>query len=236
MAVRGAIQYLVHHVIRELGLGCYVPVSISAAATSMRVLDSRLFDPVGGQIFVEDIDNLITYTGINGDQLTGIPASGTGSISATINSYTSASRDLIYRAELMSAYEWERLFDRHRRWIEAEKLGRDGTRKLYFSIWRWYDTGVVFRDGPDPDDDVLVVPDTLNQEQGEFEFTTARPESEQLYLFGWTYNVYFVIADFIEAFANDERWYGYSQVGQAAHVSKNASEIAELWRRRGKFF
>lgn len=234
MAIRTAIQYMLHHVIRELGLGCYVPASVAAGATSMRVLDSSLFDSVGGQIFVEDNDNLITYTGINGDQLTGIPASSTGSISATINPYTSSSRDLIYRAELMSAYEWELLFDRYRRWVEAEQLSRDGTRKKYFSLWRWFDTGVVFRDGPDPDDDTLVVPDTLNYEQGEFEFNSARDESETLYLFGWRYNPYAVIADFIESFANDERWYSYSQVGQTARSAKSAHDVAEQWRARGR--
>lgn len=234
MAVRVAIQYMTHHVFRELGLGCYVPASVAAAATSMRVQDSSLFDPAGGQIFVEDNDNIITYTGIDGDSLTGIPASGTGSISATINPYTSSSRDLVYRGELMTAYEWERLFDRYRRWIEAEKLERDGTRKLHFSVWRWYDTGVVFRNGPDPDDDTLVVPDTLNYEQGEFEFTTARAESEQLYLFGWSYNPFSVIGDFIESFANDSRWYSYSQVGQTAHSAKSAHDVAEQWRARGR--
>jgi len=234
MAIRTAIQYMLHHVIRELGLGCYVPASVAAGATSMRVLDSSLFDSVGGQIFVEDNDNLITYTGINGDQLTGIPASSTGSISATINPYTSSSRDLVYRAELMSAYEWERLFDRYRRWVEAEQLTRDGTRKLYFSIWQWFDTGVVFRDDPDPDVGSLVVPDVLNYEQGEFEFSSARDESEMLYLFGWKYNPYFVIADFIESFANDERWYSYSQVGQTARSAKSAHDVAEQWRARGR--
>ena len=235
MAVRSAIQYIVHHVIRELGLGCYVPASVAAGATSMRVLDSKLFDPVGGQIFVEDNDNLITYTGIDGDQLTGIPSSFTGSISATINPYTSASRDLVWRSELINSYELERVIDRYRHWIEAELLVRDGTRKKYFSLWRWFDTGVVFRDGPDPDDDTLVVPDTLNYEQGEFEFSVARDESESLYAFGFVYNPFFVIADFIESFANDERWYNYSQVGQAARSAKSAHDIAEQWRARGSF-
>lgn len=235
MAVRAAIQYMAHYVIRELGLGCYVPASVAVAATSMRVLSSSLFDPAGGQIFVEDNDNLITYTGIDGDSLTGIPSSSTGSISATINEETHASRDLIWRKDLISSYELERMFDRYRVWVEAEKINRDGTRKLHFSMWRWFDTGVVFRDGPDPDDDTLVVPNTLNYEQGEFEFTTARDESEQLYLFGWRYNPYAVIADFIESFAQDERWFNYSQIGQSAHSQNNAYEIAEQWRAKGRY-
>lgn len=234
MAVRAAIQYMMHHVVRELGLGCYVPSSVAAGATSMRVMDPNLFDPAGGSVFVEDNDNLITYTGIDGDQLTGIPASGTGSISATINPYTSASRDLVYRAELMTAYEWEFLFDRYRRFVDADKLSRDSTRKKHFSLWRWYDTGVVIRDGPDPDEDVLVTPNAISYENGRFDFNTARAESEQLYSFGDSYNVFFVIADFIESFANDLRWYTYSQIGQTAHVSKNAYDYAELWRGRGR--
>jgi hypothetical protein len=235
MAVRAPIQYMMHRVIRELGLGCYVPASVAAGATSMRVMDATLFDPAGGQIFVEDNDNLITYTGINEDStLTGIPASGTGSITATINSYTSASRDLIYRAELMTSYEWEIMFDRYRRFIDAEKLSRDSTRKKHFSLWRWYDTGVILRDGPDPDDDVVVTPDTIDYENGRFEFNAARADTEQLYAFGETYNVFFVIGDFIESFANDARWYSYSQIGQAAFSSKNAHDIAEIWRGRGR--
>jgi len=233
MAVRVAVQYLMHHVIRELGLGCYVPASVAAAATSIRVMDSSLFDPAGGQVFVEDNDNLITYTGIDGYQLTGIPASSTGSISATINPYTSSSRDMIYRAELMSAYEWEQLFDRYRRWIEGEKIVRDVNRKKHFSIRGWYDTGLELRNDND-DTYTVVVPDTLSYENGIFEFNTARSETEQLYFYGYGYNPYFAIAEFIESFAHDQRWYTYSQVGQISHSAKSAHDYAEQWRSRGR--
>jgi hypothetical protein len=235
MAVRSAIQYLMHFCIRELGLGCYVPVNVSAGATSMRVMDVCIFDPAGGQFFVEDIDNLITYTGINADTLTGIPSSGTGSISATINSYTSASRDLIYRAELMSSYEWELLIDRYRHYLDGELLQRDETRKIFHSTYRWFDTGVLFRDDPDPDIGSLVVPDTLKYENGRFEFNSARSESENLYVFGNVYNPFFSIADFIESFARDERWQTYSQVGQLAKSYPIAKTLADVWRAKGKW-
>lgn len=234
MAVRAAIQYIAHYIIRELGLGCYVPTSVSAGATSMRVMDSSLFDPGGGQIFVEDNDNLITYTGIDGDQLTGIPASGTGSISAAINAYTVSTRDLVYRAELMSSYELEILIDRYSRWIEGEKIWRDVERKKHLSIRGWYDTGAELRDDND-DSYNIVTANTISYENGRFEFTTARSLAEQLYLYGWGYNPFASIGDFIETFANDSRWYSYSQVGQTAHSVKNAREIADLWRSRGKW-
>lgn len=237
MAVRAAVQYIMHFCIRELGLGCYVPASVAAGATSMRVLDIALFDPGGGQIFVEDNDNLIIYTGIDGDQLTGIPSSGTGSISETINPYTSASLDLVYRAELMSAYEWERLIDRYRVYLDGEELARDKTRKIFTSTsgHRWFDTGVVFRDDSDPDVGSLVVPDILSYENGRFEFNSARSESETLYVFGNFYNPYFSIGDFIESFAHDDRWQNYSQVGQTAKSYQNAKALADVFRLKGKW-
>lgn len=234
MAVRSALRYMSQMVIRELGLGCYVPASVAAGATSIRVLDSSLFDPAGGQLMIEDNDNLITYTAIDGDTLTGVPSSSTGSISATINPVDNSSRDLIYRPGLMSAYEFEALFDRFRRWVEGEALRRDVERKKHFSLWRWYDTGVVLRT-TNTDTYDSVVADTIDYENGTFQFNTARSLSEQLYLYGWTYNVYFVIADFIERFANDERWLAYSAIGQQIALKRNAREIAEGWRARGKF-
>lgn len=235
MALRAAIQYMGHRVIRELGLGCHVPASVSAGATSMRVMDASLFDPAGGTVFVEDIDNLVTYTGINGDQLTGIPASSTGSITATINPYTSASRDLIWRCELITATELEAMFDRYRRYCAGEAIAREVTRKIHSSVRGWYDTGVELRDD-DGDSYSVVAPDTSDYENGVFSFNSARSISEQLYVFGWGYNPYAVIGDFIEAFANDQRWYTYSQAGQTAHSKKDALAVANEWRMRGKWF
>lgn len=234
MAVRSALRYMSQMVIRELGLGCYVPVSVTAGATSLRVLDSSLFDPAGGQIMVEDNDNLITYTGIDGDTLTGIPSSSIGSISATINPVDNSSRDLVYRPGLMSAYEWELLFDRFRRWIEGEAPRRDVERKKHFSLWRWFDTGVELRT-TNTDSYSTVSADTVDYENGTFQFNSARSLSEQLYLYGWTYNVYFVIAEFIESFASDDRWLAYLGAGQQISLKRNAREIAEGWRARGKF-
>lgn len=234
MAVRAAVQYIAHYVIRELGLGCYVPASVAAAATSMRVLDSRLFDRLGGTIFVEDIDNLITYTGIDRDTLTGIPASSTGSISATINPYTNASRDLVWRCDLLNSYELELMIDRFRRRIEGEKMIRDVTRKLHRSIRGWYDTGVELRDAND-DSYSAVVADTINYETGTFDFSSARDVSEQLYLFGYGYNPYAVIGEFLESFAQDDRWNTYSQIGQTARSKESLRDMANQWRARGTF-
>lgn len=234
MAVRTAIQYVAQYIIREMGIGSYVPSTVSVGATSMRVMDISIFDPGGGQLFVEDSDALITYSGIQDDSLTGIPASGTGSIVATINPYTSGSRDLIWRCELITAYELERLIDRYRRWIDGEELRRDVTRKKHFSLRGWYDTAVELRDDDD-DSYNVVTPDTIDYELGTFDFNTARAESEQLFLFGQGYNPFMSIGDFIESFANDARWYNYSQVGQTAHSKGTAKEVADAWRARGNF-
>lgn len=234
MSLRAAIQYLGHYCIRELGLGCYVPATVSAGATSMRVADASLFNRLGGTIFVEDNDNLITYTGIDRDTLTGIPASSTGSISATINPWTSASRDLIWRCELMNSYELETMLDRFRRRIEGEAVLRDATFKLHRSIRGWFDTGVELRDDNDSSYNVVAA-NTINYETGTFDFNTARSESEQLYLFGYGYNPYAVIAEFIESFADDDRWHLYSQIGQTARSKQSPRDLANEWRARGTF-
>lgn len=234
MATRAAIQYIAHYVIRKLGLGCYVPASTAVGATSLRVLDSGLFDPVGGTIFVEDNDNLITYTGINGDLLTGIPSSGTGSISATINPYTHATPDLVWRCELINATELEEMLDRFRRYCAGEAIERDVTRQVHQSVRGWYDSDVDLRDDND-DTFNTVAPDSTDLENGVFTFNTARDEAEQLYLYGWGYNPFAVIGDFIEAFAKDQRWYNYSQIGQVANAKKDAIVFANEWRMRGKW-
>jgi hypothetical protein len=240
MAVRSAIQYIAQNIIRELGLGCYVPASVSSGATSMRVMDVRIFDPAGGQLFVEDIDNLITYTGINADTLTGIPSSSTGSISATINPYTSASRDLVYRGDLISAYELEILIDRYRRWVDGVEVFADVERKRYTQknidrvkrpVFGWFDTDVSLRDDND-DSFNAVVATTVNYENGTFEFGSQQTY-EVLYVSGWTYNPYFSIADFIETFANDSRWLSSFSAGQLGERQEPADKIAARWRQRG---
>lgn len=56
--------------------------STSAGATSMVLDEAGLFETSGGTAYV--YGQTITYTGISSNTLTGIPASGTGSISTTI--------------------------------------------------------------------------------------------------------------------------------------------------------
>ncbi len=232
MAVRAAVQYIGQYVLRELGLATYVPASVAAAATSMRVMDISIFDPAGGQCFVEDSDALITYTSIQDDSLSGIPSSGTGSIAATINEYTNASRDLIVRADLISAYELERFIDRHRVWIEPPlEAFPDVEKKRYSCARGWFDTGVSLRDSNGSTYN-SVTADTINYENGTFEFTSARTNS-LLYVAGWGYNPYLTIADIIETIAHDRRWSKYSQIGQMSEVQTAAGELANVYRARG---
>jgi hypothetical protein len=230
MAVRSAIQYMAHYILRELGIATYVPASISAAATSMRVMDASLFDPSGGQCFVEDNDNLITYTGIDGDQLTGIPSANTGSISATINPYTSASRDLVVIANLISAYELERHIDRYRVWLNAAPVKPEVTKKKFIFARGWFDTDVELRNDDD-DGYTVITADAISYENGEWEFNTARTETE-LYVAGWAYNPFATIADIIETFAADSRWARYIQIGQSAESKHDAHNLAGVWRSR----
>jgi hypothetical protein len=233
MAVRSAIQYIAHYILRECKLATYVPTSVAAAATSLRVLDVSIFDPAGGQVIVEDIDGLIIYTNIQDDSLAGIPASGTGSISATINPYTSASRDLLYRADMISAYELERFIDRYKVWVDGVKCLPDVEKKRY-SARRpgWFDTGVSLRDDDD-DSYNSVTADTISYEEGVFEFTTARTDNK-LFCSGWTYNPFLTIADMIEeAFSTDARWATWSQLGGMAEGKKDASDRANIYRKRG---
>ena len=227
MAVRAAVQYMGHYILLQLKLGCYVAASAAAGATSLRVLDISIFDPNGGQLFVEDNDNLITYTGISGDTLTGIPASATGSISATINPYTSASRDLVYRADLMSAYELENLIDRYRKWVDGLHAVADVQRKRFTAPRGWFDTGVSLRDDDD-DSFGSITADTISYERGEFEFNAARSE-EVLYVAGYAYNPFLSIGNFIRTFQHDDRWQTYLQVGQTAESQKDAGDISKLW-------
>lgn len=234
MAVRAAIDYIGTMILRELGIATYVPADVAAASASMRVLDVSMFDPNGGQLMVYDNDNLITYTGLSGDSLTGIPTSSTGSISATIKGVADSARDLLYRVDMLSAYELERMLDLRRRWIEGETLKRDATRKQFLASAGWFDTGVQLRDSNTDTYDV-VIPDTVSYERGEFSFNTARDSSETLYVFGYRYNYFAVLGDIIETIAADDRWNSYSQVGQMAKAHVNAHELANFYRAKGRY-
>jgi len=232
MALDSTILYIAEYVVRELGIGCYLPVSAAANDTELRVQDASMFDPSGGQVYVLDNDDVITYTGISGDQLTGLPSSGSFAIGATLNEYTDASADVVYRGELVSTVELEAMLKRYRRWVDAEALFRDVDRKKHWFVRGWFDTSVQLRDDND-DSYTVVTADTISYERGTFEFNSARDVGEQLYVSGWGYNPFFTIGDFIEQFAQDERWTVYSQIGQTARTRRDARELADAWRTKG---
>ncbi len=229
MAVRSNIRYIAHWVLRELAFGTYVPLSVAAAATRMRVFDVNIFDPAGGQVLVEDIDELLTYTNIEDDTLSGIPSSGTGSITATINPVTSASRDLIYRPEFLTYYELERALDRYR--VQAiERAYPDAEFKVYSCGRGWWDTDAETRDDDD-DSFTELAPNTENFEEGVVEFTTARTE-EVLWIAGYAFNPFSTIADLILNLAHDGRWAKFQSHGSSSLVKKDANEIAEYYRKK----
>ncbi|MFQ5630971.1 MAG: hypothetical protein ACE5I1_19545 [bacterium] len=235
MALASEILYIAEYVVRELGIGCYLPVSATANDTELRVQDVSLFDPSGGQVYVLDNDDIFTYTGISGDELTGIPSTGGYVIGGTLNEYTNANPDMVYRGELVSTVELEGMLKRYRKWVDAEALSRDVDRKKHFSSRAWFDMNAALRDDND-DSYNAVTADTISYERGTFEFTTARDLGEQLYVAGWRYNPFFTIGDFIEQFAQDERWTVYSQIGQTARSKKDARALADSWRAKGKWF
>jgi hypothetical protein len=230
MALRDDIRYIGQMIIRECGLGTFVPAQVAIGATSIRVINAEIFEPAGGQLIVEETDNLVTYTAVQDDVLTGIPASGIGSITAIVYPYTADAPSLLYLPELLTTDELEIFIDRYRRWAVL-RVYPDATKKLWKSERGWLGEDWDMRD----DDDAsygVVTPDDDDNETGEFSFSAARSE-RVLYVGAWLYNPWYSIADVLESLIRGERWNKYSSVGQLVKISKDAYEMAEIYRVRG---
>lgn len=68
------------------------PGVVMPGATSLPVASTAAFSPTGGLIIIGNGQQVIRYTGISGNLLTGIPAIGPGSVSATV-SYSSTATE-----------------------------------------------------------------------------------------------------------------------------------------------
>lgn len=226
-AIRSQVLYIAKYVVTQLGLGSYLPADVSANATSFRVMVPGIFDPAGGTCWELDTDTLITYTGINGDQLT-----GAGTVPA-MKGFTNTSSDVVMISGVLEAETLEFLIDKHRTWVVAEMF-EDVEAKRWQANLGWFDTDVVIRDDDDSGYSTISLggSDTISYERGEVVFATARTES-QLFLAGWRYNPYYTLADILTMFGYDDRFLKYHQVGQTALNKPTAIELAAYWRGLG---
>ncbi len=221
MALRSAIKYIGEFIRLHSGAATYLPASVEAGSTKMRVLNPNIFDPAGGSCFTGD--SLITYTHINIDVLCGIPSFGSGAIAADLNEYTHAAPSLIY-IQGLSEIELEELIDRFRFYVDAVQLKHDVARKIYWGAGQWFDTAVEIRSDND-NTYTAVTPDVIDYENGTFQFNTPRTESA-LYVAGWKYNPFYVLAEIYERAAADDSRFSYMQLGQL-QLGKN------VYRQRG---
>jgi len=241
MAVRSQIAYIGRFVRRKLGLGSYLPLAVTAAAnpTTLRILNPEIFDPVGGTIYYVNqagADKYFTYTGINLDTLTGIPASGAGEIDSDLYDFNEQTNipTLVYRADLDDE-EIERAIDAYKKFV-VEELFDDasGEGKRWKTLLGWFDTAAQIR--TDYDDTYTVITpggsDTISYERGEVIFNTARTES-QLWFAGFAFNPFGTIANLILQHANDSRFLNYFQIGQTAQTKITASDLAKIWHGYG---
>lgn len=227
MAVRSNIQYLAHMVLRELGLGTFLPSAVSAGATSMRVLDASLFDPGGGQIIVEANDNLITYDHIENDVLSGIPASGDGSITANLVAVsTGATRSLVYVPHFVSYIDLEKALDRYRARL-VQSCFPDPAYLVYSAARGFFDTDLAIHDDPSDNYNVLTA-SSFDYENGRAVFSSARTETE-LWLFGEAFNPWRTIIDLILNLAQDGRWSRYQSHGASVVSKPDAYELAKSY-------
>jgi hypothetical protein len=231
MSISTDQMYIGHYVLRQIGVGTYTHVDVSSGETELRVMNPDLFEPAGGSFLIENTDNLVTYTAIQQDRLTGIPASGTGSIAATISSFNQSTPSLIYVPNLITGDEVEEHLERYRKRLFV-RCDADVDKKVYRARRGWFDTSAELRDNNDSGGSALS-PDTSDYHEGSFTFSTARSETH-LYLFGYAYDPFLAIADILESLIHDERWARYFAVGQIVKAGRDANEIAEVFRSRSK--
>lgn len=241
MSVHASKAYIGRFIRRKLGLGSFLPAAATAASnpTSLRVFNPELFDALGGTLFYVDQagnDKYFTYTGINIDQLTGIPASGAGEIDADLYAFneTTNTPTLIFRGDIDDE-ELEREIDAFRVFVVEEMFDdASGVRKRWRPRLGWFDTTVEIRDDCDDSYNVVALSgsDTINYETGQVVFNTARSES-RLWMAGFAYNPFYTIARLLMAHGNDSRFLTYLQVGQMAESKKDVSTLSSTWRKLG---
>lgn len=182
------------------------------------------------------VDKYFTYTGMNFDQLTGIPASGDGEIDSDVYGFAEATNTptLVYRGDIDDE-ELEVAIDTTKRFVVEELFSESSEElKRWKTVLGWFDTDAQIRDSDDDSYTVITLggSDTISYERGEVIFNTARTEN-QLWLAGFAFNPYDAIARLIMQYAGDARFMSYLQVGQVARSQKSAVELAQAWRAVG---
>ena len=233
MAVRTAISYIAEFIRADLGIATWIPTDVASASTEIRVMRPEIFDPGGGTVMVGD--SVITYTGINGDQLTGVPNTGTGSIAATLQDVNDAAASQLYIPQIITSSELEDLIDDTRYWVDAELLTQDVERRRYYARAGWFglssESEVELRDDRDASFST-VTPDDVNERRGEFLFDSSRTESG-LFVAGFRYNPFYAAAEIISMIYADDRRFTYYQMGQVAVSKRDLVGIAQNYRWRG---
>lgn len=226
-AIRSQVLYIAKYIASQLSIGSYLSADVSANAATFRVMRPEIFDPVGGTVIELDSDTVITYTGIDLDQLT-----GAGSTPA-MKGYTNTSSDLVIVGGIVDPEELEGMIDKHKCWVEAEMFD-DAEHKRWKANLGWFDTDVTVRDDDDSSYNTVSIggSDSISYERGEVRFATARTET-QLFLCGDRYNPFYTIADIITMHGKDDRFFRYSQVGQSSKSKLTADELSAYWRGRG---
>lgn len=228
MAVRSDIKYIGEFVRRKLGLGSYLRVDVTASSTptSVFVLQPELFDPDGGTLHwvSNTTDKFFTYSGVDGDELVGIPATGSGRVDADMAGFSSSLPTLVYRG-VVDDEELERSIDRFRFYVDAYELDEDLEKKKYWFGRGWLGTDVSIRDSDDLSFN-LVTPNTANYERGEFEFTVARTE-DSLFLAGYIYNPWYVCADLIQVLPIDYQMVNYFVRQESVWLPRSVGEIRD---------
>lgn len=232
MALDSTLKYIGHFVFRQLGIGTFAGISTAANSTQLRVLNPEMFGPAGGQVIDEENDNLITYTAIQDDILTGVPSTGTGSIANTIKPFDNAAPSLLYVPELATSAEIEAALKRFRRRLIVECLP-DPDKKIYRAKYGWLGTGLELRDDKDAGFNT-VSPNSTDEEAGEFTFSSAQAY-EVLYCAGYVYDPYVSIAAVYESLILNERWSRYVAAGQLVKSGIDSNQISNIYRERTQF-
>lgn len=227
-AEKRAIGY---YVMRILGVATYIPYSVASGASSMRVLNPEMFEPAGGSVIIESTDEVVTYESIQDDSLSGIPASGNGAITSTVNEYSHASASLLFTPNLVTNTEVEDALDRTRISRTLDCMP-DTDKKIYKAPIGWMSTGVELRADKYKGTTALT-PDTSNYIHGEFIFNSARSE-DKLHAVGYFYDPFLAIAELLETLILDERWARYIATGQLVRAGKDANEISKIYMEKGK--
>lgn len=229
MAFPVASKYVAEFVLLKLGVASHLTADVAVGDTSVGVFDPAIFDPSGGAVHTLDSD-VFTYTAIQDNTLTGIPASGDDSIETALNGFDDIDADVVVVGGLLAS-EVDAALNRSRVFIDGQAVEADTDKKI-FRFWRgWLGSDITLRDSSGQTFN-LVTADTVDFEHGSFEFTAAQTKSFY-YVHGYAYNPFYAMADLLERFGNDDRFLNYVQAGQSARSKRSVTDMTKILRGQG---